>query len=197
MQATKRFQPAMLLGVTSAPPERIELGALTLRRSTGADAATIATTIAANLDHLAAWMPWATPATAGLEAQQERLKQTVRAWEAGSDFEFIVVPRGQADGPVLGVFGLHRRVGPRAIEMGYWLAHDITGRGYATAAARALTQAALGLEDVDRVEIHCDEANVRSRRVPERVGYRLDRIEDDEVTAPGEVGRSMIWVCPP
>ena len=45
------------------------------------------------------------------------------------------------------------------------------------------------------MEIHCDEANVRSAAVPRRLGYRLDRIEDDDVTAPGEIGRSMIWVA--
>jgi RimJ/RimL family protein N-acetyltransferase len=48
-----------------------------------------------------------------------------------------------------------------------------------------------------RVEIHCDEANVRSAAVPRRLGYRLDRIEDDRVSAPGDLGRSMIWVWPP
>ena len=44
------------------------------------------------------------------------------------------------------------------------------------------------------MEIHCDEANVRSAAVPRRLGYRLDRIEDDEVTAPAETGRSMVWI---
>ena len=187
----------MLLGVSSAPPERIELDALTLRRSTASDAGAIASAVAANLAHLAPWMPWATPAAARLEAQQERLRETVAAWERRSDFEFVVVPRGHDDGPVLGIFALHRRIGPRAIELGYWLSHEVTGRGYATAAARALTDAALAVEDIDCAEIHCDEANARSRRVPERVGYRLDRVEDDDVEAPGEVGRSMIWTYPP
>ena len=185
----------MLLRVPARPPERIDLDALTLRRSTAVDAGAIAAAVAANLEHLAPWMPWATPASARPDAQRERLRQTEAAWERGSDFEFLVVARGQ-DASVLGVFGLHRTVGPRAIELGYWLAQDATGRGYATAAAGALTAAALALEDVDFVEIHCDQANLRSRRVPERLGYRLDRVEDDEVEAPGEVGRSMIWLYP-
>lgn len=186
----------MLLHVTVHPPERIELDALTLRRSTGADAAAIAAAVAANLEHLAPWMPWAAPAAARGEAQQERLQHTMAAWERGSDFEFLVGHPGR-DEPVLGVFGLHRRVGPRAFELGYWLAHDVTGRGYATAAAGALTEVALSLDDVDSVEIHCDEANLRSRRVPERLGYRLDRVEDDGIQAPAEVGRGMIWIFPP
>ena len=51
-----------------------------------------------------------------------------------------------------------------------------------------------GLSDIQRAEIHCDEANVASAAVPRRLGYHLDRIVPDEVEAPGEVGRSMIWV---
>ena len=45
------------------------------------------------------------------------------------------------------------RIGPGAIELGYWVHVDFTGRGYATACARALTQAGLALSDVARVEI--------------------------------------------
>jgi RimJ/RimL family protein N-acetyltransferase len=117
-----------------------------------------------------------------------------RGWEGGSDFAYVALD--PEDGAVLGGSGLHRRIGPRAIEIGYWVHVDHGRRGVATAMARALTDAALALPDVDRVEIHCDEANVRSAAVPRRLGYRLDRIEDDEVTAPAEIGRSMIWVLP-
>jgi len=49
---------------------------------------------------------------------------------------------------------------------------------------------------VDRVEIPCDEANVRSQAVPRRLGYRLDRIEADDIKAPAEFGRSMVWIFP-
>ena len=100
------------------------------------------------------------------------------------------------DGAIVGGCGLHRRVGEGGLEIGYWVHVDHGRRGIATALARALTDAALALPDVDRVEIHCDEANVRSAAVPRRLGYRLDRIDDDEVTAPAEIGRSLIWVRP-
>src|SRR5262249_60537312 len=67
-------------------------------------------------------------------------------------------------------------------------------RGFATAAAEALTSAALGLPGVRRVEIHCDEANVASAAIPRKLGYRLDRVVAHEPEAPGESGRRMIWV---
>ena len=49
-------------------------------------------------------------------------------------------------------------------------------------------------DTVEQVEIHCDEANGASAAVPRRLGYRLDRITDRDIQAPGERGREMIWV---
>ncbi len=101
------------------------------------------------------------------------------------------VPGGAA---LVGTFGLHRRIGPGGIEMGYWIHVDHAGRGYGLAAARALTAVALALADVERVEIHCDVANAASAAIPRRLGYRLARIDDREPEAPAETGRHMIWV---
>ena len=70
----------------------------------------------------------------------------------------------------------------------------ISRRGYATACARALTRVGLALSDVDRVEIHTDEANVISAAIPRRLGYRLDRIDERPPDAPAESGRLQIWV---
>ncbi len=96
--------------------------------------------------------------------------------------------------PYVGGCGLIDRVGPGGREIGYWLDAAHTGRGLVTEAAALLTAAALALDGVDRVEIHCDQANHRSAAVPARLGYRLDRIEADEVRTPAESGHSMIWV---
>ena len=181
--------------MSTRPPERIDLGDALLRRERAGDESLIAARVAANLDHLRPWMPWATPENATVAAQRERLEKVEQTWDDAQDHSFLLLDA--AETTLLGIFGMHRRIGPNAIEIGYWLSHDTVGKGYATRAAEALTRVALALDDVSRVEIHCDEANVRSAKVPERVGYRLDRIEPDEIEAPGEIGRSMIWVYPP
>jgi RimJ/RimL family protein N-acetyltransferase len=100
------------------------------------------------------------------------------------------------DQRAVGSIGLHARIGAGALEIGYWIHSAFTGHGIATTCAGALTTAALALPDVTRVEIHCDEANVRSAAIPRRLGYRLARVEPAQITAPGEVGRDMIWVYP-
>ena len=88
-----------------------------------------------------------------------------------------------------------RRLGPGALEIGYWLRAGGHRPGHRDRrGARRSPTPRSPLAGVDRVEIHCDEANIRSAAVPRRLGYRLDRIETDTISAPGDLGRSMIWV---
>ena len=95
---------------------------------------------------------------------------------------------------IVGNCGLHRRIGPTGLEIGYWVSAVHTRSGYATAAAGALTRTALSLPGIERVEIHCDEANVASAAVARGLGYRLERIEDHSIDSPAQTGRLMIWV---
>jgi RimJ/RimL family protein N-acetyltransferase len=164
------------------PPERIDLDGVVLRRLRPADATLVAESIAANLTWLSPWMVWAVPLAGTVEEQRRRIPSAVAQWDEGASFQYLAVH--PQTGAHLGTFGLERRIGPGAIEIGYWLAEDATGRGHATVAVRALTEVALGLTDIDRVEIHHDRANERSGRIPKRLGYRLDRIEAD----------CMIWI---
>ena len=181
--------------MSTRPPERIDLGDIVLRRERVGDEELISPAVRANLEHLRPWMPWASADGAAENAQRERLEKVEQAWDDAQDHSFLLLDTTEST--LLGIFGMHRRIGPDAIEIGYWLSKHAVGNGYATRATEALTLAALQLDDVSRVEIHCDEANLRSQKVPQRLGYRLDRIEPDEITAPGEVGRGMVWIYPP
>lgn len=175
------------------PPERIELDEhLLLRLAVDEDTELLGATVAESLEHLRPWMSWAVPEAATLDAQRRRAQERRAQAESGAEYTYLLVEGAELHG----VCGLLRRVGPGAIEIGFWLRPTSVGRGLVTRAVGALTAAALELPDVARVEIHCDEANLRSRAVPERLGYRLDRVEDDGVQAPAEVGRGMVWVYP-
>jgi RimJ/RimL family protein N-acetyltransferase len=95
---------------------------------------------------------------------------------------------------VLGGLGLHPRGQPDALEIGYWLRVDVTGRGYATEAAGAITRAAFEELGIARLEIRCDPRNVRSAAVPRRLGYRHTRtLENDSTTPDGQPRATMVW----
>ena len=175
------------------PPELLELpGGAVLRRRRVADAAALNAAVCTDLEHLRPWMPWAKAAPT-MEQTVEMSRAGEEVWDAGTDFMYVLGTDAEP-GAVLGAFGLHGRIGPGALEIGYWVARSHVGRGLATAGARALTAAALALPGVLRVEIHCDEANTASAAVPPKLGYRLDRVERSLVTAPAETGRRQVWI---
>jgi RimJ/RimL family protein N-acetyltransferase len=148
--------------------------------------------VLASLDHLRPWMPWASAEAASPAAQLERCKAMQDAWASGSDYSYVLLT--DETGPVIGSFGLHRRVGPGGIELGYWMHVNYVGQGYATEVAQALTEASLALDEITRVEIHTDQANVKSAAIPQRLGFRLDRVDEREPEAPAECGRIQIWI---
>ena len=169
-----------------------------LRRYTWSDAGLVLAALSANREHLARWMPWAQePPTA--QTVHDFLEGAIdRFGQASADYAITVAGEplaGDPDHAYVGGCGLIDRIGPDGLEIGYWLDAEHTGRGLVTEAADLLTAAGLGLDGIGRVEIHCDQANVRSAAVPARLGYRLDRIEPDQVRTPAESGHSMIWVC--
>ncbi len=189
----------------AVPPERIELESLVLRRLTPDDAADVAEAARESLDHLRPWMPWATPDTVTEEAQRRRLSGAAGSWSPHGGYEFGGFSPGVRDAPapragappgrvLVAMCGLHRRGGRGVLEIGYWVRVGHTRRGLATACASALTTAAFGLRGIERVEIHCDEANAASAGVPARLGYHLDGVVEHEPEAPGEVGRRMVWL---
>jgi RimJ/RimL family protein N-acetyltransferase len=77
-------------------------------------------------------------------------------------------------------------------EIGYWCRKGFTGRGYITEAVRGLTVFAFEILKANRVEIRCDQRNVRSRKVAERLGFKLEGILRNERVA---VDRRLENIC--
>jgi RimJ/RimL family protein N-acetyltransferase len=173
------------------PPERIVLDGMLLRRWTPADAPALYLAVVESFEILHPWMPWAAEPPKP-EDQAAFIALAGSQWDTGEAFIYgIFDPYGEQ---LFGTVGLHARVGPGAFDIGYWLHIDHTGKGLATRASGALTDAGLALPGTERIEIHCDEANTASAAIPRRLGYRLDRVDDHKPAAPSETGRRMIWI---
>jgi RimJ/RimL family protein N-acetyltransferase len=178
--------------MSESPPDRVDLDDGThLRLFSVDDADAVARAVGASLDHLRPWMPWADKQSASTRFQRDRLRKLPGMARRREEWQYGLF--GADDTELLGSFGLMTRRGPGTIEIGYWVHVDATGRGHATAAAGALTRVALCVDGVHRVYICCDEANVKSAAVPQRLGFTLTRIESRAPEAPGETGRLMIW----
>ncbi|MGW5051091.1 GNAT family N-acetyltransferase [Actinokineospora sp. NPDC004072] len=140
-------------------------------------------------EHLRPWMAWAAEDYT-LDSAGAFLLDAATGWAAGTSFCYLIAPGGEP----IGACGLERRIGPRGLEIGYWLHPAHTGRGHATRAAAALVAVTGGIEDIDHVEIHHDAANHASGAVPRRLGFTLVETADPRpITAPGETGVGMVW----
>lgn len=174
-------------------PAVLSAGEVTLSRCRVADAAGALAAIEASIDDLRPWMDWAADGVPSESAQREAFRQEEAAFEAGTQFGYLM--REVVDGDVVGGCALVPLVEPGAIEIAYWVRSDRHSRGYATAAARTLTAAAFEwLPEVQVVEIHVDEGNKVSQRIPARLGYRVDRREQQERIAPVQTGNCVIWI---
>jgi len=174
-------------------PATLSAGPLRLCRWRVADADEAAAAVEASIEDLRLWMDWAADGPPSVAAQREAFETGEAAFEAGTDFGYVI--RELATGEFVGGCGLHMRVEPGGIELGYWVRTDRHNRGYATDVARALTAAAFErLPELDRVEIHVDEGNLASARVPTKLGYQPERREQRERVAHGQTGTAVIWV---
>jgi RimJ/RimL family protein N-acetyltransferase len=96
-----------------------------------------------------------------------------QAWEAGTA-RYYAVMRGDRylGSSGLSEINLEHRVG----SLGYWIRSSETGRGAATAAARAVADAGFEHLGLQRIEIMAAVGNTASRRVAEKLGAEMEGV---------------------
>jgi ribosomal-protein-serine acetyltransferase len=171
-------------------PERLTgPDGLLLRRWVASDAGELGAAIIESAEHLRPWMAWVAEEPLPLERRTAMINRWETDWAQGGDVVLGVFVRGR----VAGGCGLHRRIGPDGLEIGYWIHPAFLRRGLATCVARVLTDAALALPGITRVEIHHDKANKASAGIPRRLGFQWLGEVPDEPVAPAEIGIEWRW----
>jgi RimJ/RimL family protein N-acetyltransferase len=163
-------------------PYRVVTERLELRCWDPSEAPQIKAAIDANLEHLREFMVWAHDEPSPVAEMADRLRGFRAGFDRDEEYPYAIWHGGE----VAGGAGLHRRVGPGALEIGYWVRRERTRRGFATELASALTRAAFDGCGVERVEIHVDPRNTASLGVPRKLGFR------EEATL-----RGRLPPCPP
>jgi RimJ/RimL family protein N-acetyltransferase len=174
------------------PPAQILTARLVLRAWRPEDAPHLKRAIDSSLEHLRPWMPWAWDEPSPLEEMAARLARFADNFATGKDWLYGIFTPDERT--VIGGTGLHPRIGPGGVEIGYWIAAQQTRKAYATEVARALTTAAFALPEIERVEIRCDPRNVASASLPPRLGYRQIEASAAASAAPAGGSReTMVW----
>jgi RimJ/RimL family protein N-acetyltransferase len=138
-------------------------------------------------DHLRPWMPWAE--VISREGTKTFLGEAEAGWENGTEFDYAIT----VDGRIAGSVGLMARIGPGGLEIGYWVHEAYVRRGLATAAARALTDAAFALPGIDHVEIVHDELNKASGGVPRKLGFTKAGTRQLDNPPSAGTGTGVVW----
>lgn len=80
------------------------------------------------------------------------------------------------------------------IETGYWIRSSCAGQGFMTEAVNAVTQYAFRELRVKRIAITCDADNLRSKKIPGRLGYQYEALlKANRLKVTGEVSDTLIF----
>jgi RimJ/RimL family protein N-acetyltransferase len=186
-------------GTDTAPPDLLPAGPVRLVRWRDSDVDAVYEAVTSSLTHLLPWAVWAR----GYDhsAAASFIAACGRDWAAGTAYNYAIHTRG-TDNPsadtadaVAGSCSLMRNAArPERAAVGYWLRPDHLGRGFATAAAAALTAAAFELPGINLVEIWHDAANHRSAAIPRRLGFtQAGQVPTTGPHAPACTGISLVW----
>ncbi len=108
-------------------------------------------------------------------ASQAWVERCLRNWQEATAFAYMILLRDT--GERMG--SIEIALQGSAAEIGYILAEQFWGRGYATEATRALVDWAEAQRDIGRISATCHPDNIASSRVIEKAGLHLEgRLED-------------------
>ena len=150
-------------------PYRIETERLVLRCWDPADAPLLKDALDSSLEHLQPFMDWAHDEPQAVEAKAELLRGFRAAFHTGASFVMGIFDR--TEDQVLGGTGLHPRIGPGGLEIGYWVRASATRQGIATEVSAALTRVGFEVCEADRIEIRIEPRNEASFGVPRKLGF--------------------------
>lgn len=112
-------------------------------------------------------------------------------WHAGTDITYAVTTA--SDGALVGAVSLHRDADHAHAEMGYWIAVEQWGRGYATEAAIALAWLGFARLDLHRLQARHLTRNPASGRVMRKLGMREEGVLRESVRKWGRWEDIVMW----
>ncbi len=149
-------------------PDQFETERLLIRAPRIGDGAILNRAIRESMEELRVWMPWA-QSEQSLEESEANIRQAVANWVTRTDLRLLIFNK---NGEMVGSSGLHRidwKV-PK-FEIGYWGHSAFGGRGLMTEAVRGIADFAFEILAAQRVEIQCDEQNIKSAALARRAGF--------------------------
>lgn len=163
-------------------PNHFETERLLVRAPSRGDGLAVYEATIESLAELRAWpasLPWACKEPT-LEESEAFCRVGQSAFLARTDLPLLVFLKDEPN-TLIGCTGLHRfNWAVPKFEIGYWGRTSYLGKGLMTEAIQGVTRFGFSHLGARRIESLPDEANIPSRRIVERCGYKLEGILHNE-----------------
>ena len=174
------------------PAYRIETPRLVLRCWNPGDAPDLRSLLDKSDQHLRPHIPFMKHEPRSLEQTIQWLREIRASFDLDQHYRYGVFKKDGNE--LIGEIMFIDREGSGQREMGYWLGKEFCGKGFITEAASAMTQVGLLIDKAQRVEIHCDEQNIASAKIPDSIGFTHDAtLRSRAHRSDSTLGNLMIW----
>jgi len=166
-------------------PNEIRTERLVLRMPQPGDGEKVNAAIRASINELKPWLPFVQQLPTPQETEINLLEAHIQFLRR-ENLRYLLFH--QETGDFIGSTGFHNiEWDVPKMEIGYWIDTKWGGSGYMAEAVSALSRLALEDFACKRLEIRCDAENVKSRAIPEKLGFVLEGIlRNDELSVDGQ-----------
>ncbi|MHA4964917.1 GNAT family N-acetyltransferase [Bacillus subtilis] len=140
--------------------------------------------IRASINELSPWLPFA-QTIPSVEETEANLRKAYINFLKRESFRYLIFHKSSND--FIGVTsfeGVNWDI-PKC-HIGYWINTKYSGNGYMLEAVKGLTELGLNLIKFKRIEVRCESTNLKSRSIPEKLGFELEGIlKNEDLSADG------------
>jgi ribosomal-protein-serine acetyltransferase len=129
--------------------------------------------IMANYGHIQPWSHWLKE-DFSLDTAYNFCRKNIQKFESGEEIHLRIFFKGKIAGAI-DLFEINSH--HHSAEIGYWLSKDHTGRGIVTRSVIRLLEHAFDELQINRVVIKCVPENLKSRAIPEKLGFVREGVE--------------------
>ncbi len=140
-------------------------------------------------EHLRVWLPWI-DFTHSAEDTKKFIQASLERYARNDGLTVCILSKGN----IAGVVDFHEiNWSHKRTSIGYWMGAEYTGRGLLTRACRHLFTYAFEDLGLNRIEIRAAEENLKSRAIPERLGFIEEGIIRDAANMYGSYVNHVVY----
>jgi ribosomal-protein-serine acetyltransferase len=139
------------------------------------DSKDIFETIDSQREYLGNWLPFV-DFTKKIEDTERFIQTIINLPTKNFEHVFVIHFNGEFAG-LIGFKGTDKL--NKKTEIGYWLSECFQKKSIITESVKALCKFAYNDLDINRIQIKCAVGNILSKKIPKRLGFKLEGIERD------------------